>query len=367
LRGLFTTQAVEAGETLFAVPCSLALVSEELLHASPSARMLCEQLNLLEHERLAVLLLERLRQGDMPSCFVGALPDEFMPGPTWLWNEDELAILRNPKLASISRWRREECHRLHAEVGPLWRTSGCVGEPPTLSEVEWAVAIVTSRMLSAVDAETGESEPVLLPIGDMMNHDPHEPGVRLTREASTYIARSVDAIPANAPVTFSYDTHAENAHLLLHFGFLVAPNPHERVEVDTLELYRSVPREAVHRCVHEGLLDGRVDPLTYEAQARTVQPIGVTLFKAVRALIKAAADEDEMVEADETELRDRAREAYAAVLGRALHDIDDDEGGEQVYSGSLELHPERVRLALAYRTCHSGLLRTELEQVKNSC
>ena len=387
LRGLTTTQDLGAGDTLFIIPSSLALVSDVLLRESPTVLALAEQLDLAEHEAFAVLLLHRLRGDGVPSCVRECLPASFAPGPTWLWSEAELAELGSPTLEQMSKWRREECRRLHRDLDPLWSLH-CRGSTPTYDEVEWAVAVVTSRMLSAIDASSGEIVPVLLPIADMMNHDPQASGVRFSREvgggdsfdggrgegglggvtddASVYVARSVGALPAHSAVTLSYDTRAPNTHLLLHFGFAIKGNPHdEAVEVEMRSFFDSVPREAVHRCVHQGLLIGRTDPETAETQARLLQPLGAPLREAVLTLVRAAAAADEMDDATDEELRRRGADAYSALLRRELRRLEEvTETAEPAAAAFESVLGSRRQLARTFRSCCRQQIGAELEQLE---
>ena len=370
LRGLVTTKDVAAGDVLFSIPSSLALVSLDVIENSP-ARDMVEQL--VEHELMAVALLERLRRDDVPKCVVDALPRRFEPGPSWLWSEPELEHLCSPQVAALSRWRHEECRRLHQQIEPLWKASRCCGTSPSFAEVEWAVAIVTSRMLSAA-SRTGATLPVLLPIADMMNHDDASPGVRfgleavevaVAEEAVHYVCRSSGALARGAPVTFSYDTAAPNAHLLLHFGFVLEDNPNEIVEVDMTEVYEGAPTEAVHRCVHDGLLDGRIDEATSQAQARLRQPLGSALEQAVAALVRASAAEDEWDDADEEALALRGREAYGQLLRRELQRMPPDEAIE---TGSTSgVVASRVALARVFRRAQRRCVQAALARLEAGC
>jgi len=404
LRGLSTTRAVRAGEELFAIPAHLALVDMDALASEGAASALCKRAAIEhEHELMAVALLHRLRSGTVPALLTASLPalEDFVPGPTWLWTEAELAALASPQLAGLSRWRRDECERLHRDIEPLWIASGCFGSPPSLREVTWAVAIATSRMLSAVSEATGDTLPVLLPVADLMNHDPHGKGVRFTLESvkesgatsaaiqgnqrqSTaisggrsaaasasryqYVCRSVGDLPAGAPVTFSYDTRAPNAHLLLHFGFMLPSNPYEIIEIDMMPLFEQCPRDAIERCVHAGLLEGRVgvEGATGGVQTRRLQELSPRLREAVRLLVHAAAAQDEDdSETDDERLRIRADEALAGLLQETLRTLEEHEApAAELPATSTGVSVLRARVAAAFRRSRQEQLRIELAQLQ---
>ena len=405
LRGLSTTREVRAGEELFAIPAHLALVDMDALASEGAASALCKRAAIEhEHELMAVALLHRLRSGTVPALLTASLPalEDFVPGPTWLWTEAELAALASPQLAGLSRWRRDECERLHRDIEPLWKASGCIGNPPSLREVTWAVAIVTSRMLSAVSEATGNTLPVLLPVADLMNHDPHGKGVRFTHEivkesgapsaasqgkqrqstaisggrsaaASAsryqYVCRSVGDLPAGAPVTFSYDTRAPNAHLLLHFGFMLPSNPLEDIfEIDMMPLFQQCPRDAIEQCVHAGLLEGRVgvEGATGGVQTRRLQELSPRLREAVRRLVHAAAAQDEDdSETDDERLRVRADEALAGLLQETLRTLEEhDAPAAELPAHSTGVSAVRARVAAAFRRSRQEQLRIELAQLQ---
>lgn len=208
LRGLATTEPVTAGQRLLELPPSLAVFAHE---PSEPLHQLEDELGapLAEHERIACLLLQRLTgPGALPTPYVQSLPRHIdLPGPSWLWNEQELELLGSPRLKSRSIWRRSGARRLARALDLAWVPSGCGAHAPTESEVEWALATATSRTLAATAADGGETLSVLAPLCDMMNHDPRaEDAVQLVHEGDRLVLRALAPLAAGDAVTFRCKT-----------------------------------------------------------------------------------------------------------------------------------------------------------------
>lgn len=339
LRGLSTTAPIAAGEPLLSLPPSLALFAHE--PSEPLRRLELELATpLAEHERIACGLLQRLTGPNaLPRPYVDSLPRQMPPpSPSWLWDPDELDLLGAPRLKSMSLWRRGEARRLAGELEKVWPPSGSGAHPPSEAQVEWALAIATSRSLAATAADGGAILSALAPLCDMMNHAPRaEDSVQLVHEGDRLVLRAIAPIEKGAPVEFSYGEISDEM-LLLQYGFVLADgsNPHEECVASIGALLRASPSDAAHRCVQLRLLE----PDPKGGGANTQQPAGPKLQEATLQLVLAqSAAEAEAVGGgggggngegggggggapSQSELLRRWQHAYQGGLKAALEDIE---------------------------------------------
>lgn len=178
LRGLRATRAVKAGEVLISVPKALLLASH-YADTSP-VRGLWEKVGELPSHltKLALLLVHELRGGKNAALapFIQLLPTpgemQAQGGPAWTWSAAELAVTECPKLVADAMAKHEvlkETLLFTPEVlHPRWTAQGLPGPPPTQTELEWAIAVVTTRW--STDRARMVEGPHLPPMADMANH-----------------------------------------------------------------------------------------------------------------------------------------------------------------------------------------------------
>ena len=150
LRGLFTTDAVAAGEPLLAVPrhCTLWAAQADGLKA---------------HENLMQRLLESEAAGTLP-LLRALLPQTVPLLRDWCELELEQLQSAHTQRAVVEQlgWLQRTCERVRS----TWTHDSPV---PSLDAYRWAESIVRSRSLAATNAE-GEAIIIIVPIFDLCNH-----------------------------------------------------------------------------------------------------------------------------------------------------------------------------------------------------
>lgn len=315
VRGLFTTRAVDPGDMLVQVPARLALATEALAMASPLGPWLTAE-EAPEHHRLACALLLRKAQGRIPTPFMAALPtlaDLRTTGPTWLWEPEELRALCAPALEDASLQRKAAALQFAASLRQAWLEK-LGGPAPGDDEVQWALAVVTTRSVEVVaEGDGGQRLGALVPVVDMMNHDARRAaaviislertaaggegvvsrggqdamsggGEGTTRSDAVVALRSAVALRAGEEVCFSYGDGLNDGFLLWQYGFLEGTsNPHgSRVcEVDITAPLEGASVDAIVRCLRLHLLR----PGSGRNKAAPFQPAGPRLVEALALLL----------------------------------------------------------------------------------
>ena len=156
------------------------------------------------------------------------------------------ALAAWPPTAARAAAMRTSLRSLHAQ---LRRTATARGaDAPTLSQLQWAAAIAGSRAYRVRGAPGGAEGDAarLLPIADLANYAPTGAGANAElRNAPATSASSeggsddpyavslyaVDAIPKGGDVLVDYGCGAplSNERLLLEYGFVLRPHPHDRL------------------------------------------------------------------------------------------------------------------------------------------
>jgi hypothetical protein len=353
LRGLATADAVAEGGVLLYLPEPLLLASTMRAIPVPTLGRA-----LHEHERLAWELLDRLERGDVPAPLADGLPSAAelaTPGPAWLWDDVELDALGDRALARNARRRAELAAEFaemrEAAATALARARGRAarrdalgaGALGTREAAIWALAIVTSRTLSATRAD-GSSAGVLAPVADLMNHAPASPdpnrdasadgappaaedgALRLAvemDEAGGVRVRALQPITAGAELRFCYAHDCDDAFLLAQFGFQLGGGASARASASasggrTIDVapwlagLSAAGRAAVGECVQMRLLapDSAAAGATAAAPC---QQLGARTREAILRVVVAAARE-------EAAAAGRSDALEPAALGRAWAD-----------------------------------------------
>ncbi|GAQ79143.1 hypothetical protein KFL_000250200 [Klebsormidium nitens] len=223
-RGLFTSKAVNRGESLvevsrglIATPQSLA---EELRDALPD--------DVTDWGRMAVFLtLERRRGGKSEwAPYVQAMPPLEELDSTVFWSDSELALLRGSNLADVTRERRRMMAAEYDALRPVMQSRPDLFDLVPLSESEFqhGYALVCSRAWMIEDLDHIS----MIPFVDFFNHDGGSIShLSYDKEAGlAYIDADRDYEPGEQ-VLISYGD-APNATLALDFGFTLAENQHDQ-------------------------------------------------------------------------------------------------------------------------------------------
>ena len=178
-------------------------------------------------------------------------------------------------------WSRE-LKRLHAEEVVAARAAhdklvaalGTAASPPSWHEYSWGMSIVSSRAADLF--VSGDRQPVLLPMIDLLNHRSHGQhtcAIGFVAEGSdSFVLRCVRPVEAGEQLTISYGAK-ENAELLHGYGFACYPNPDDtallRVPLVTADPMFAMQRAAM---LPRGIIDEPGDclwlPLSWDASGR---------------------------------------------------------------------------------------------------
>mmetsp|Transcript_12402 Transcript_12402/g.35714 ORF Transcript_12402/g.35714 Transcript_12402/m.35714 type:complete len:341 (+) Transcript_12402:3-1025(+) len=324
-----------------------------------------------------MLLYERQRGEASPYAkYINLLPsaDDFAKegGPTVLWSDEDLQLLECDKLIGDTRTRRER-----VETSPVigvealqsqWETLELGGPPPSLDDIRWAVAAVTSRAYGAQNEE-GARLSLLIPMVDMANHA-HPPNTAKGLEGSDFVVLAAEDMSRGAQVFLSYGP-LPNQVLLSQFGFVLPSSPTDfaLVRCDALASAGNDPSmtAAIDAAAEAGLL------MRDSNEGVSVwQPATPQLREAFRRLAESGALPLEWAEAakaagvgETAGVEEVGAAAYTALLKKTLGSYSSSVGEDKEALKVEELRP-RTRLALLWRVEQKAMLNRELAMV-SSC
>jgi hypothetical protein len=172
LRGVVALKALKKGDNLIRIPYELAinLGQEGADPTIPALNFLREFCQVLGEDETGK---ESSHSGKR--AYFRMLPEfrgEDCMGSTDLFSDDALEALQAPLVVEETMQRREQTKtRFESDVDdsfPTWID----GTPITVEHLQWAVWLITSRVLTVQGAEDeGKSFRLLIPFLDMCNHD----------------------------------------------------------------------------------------------------------------------------------------------------------------------------------------------------
>ena len=240
-RGLIARKELTQGQEIVKVPSKL-LLTRKTAQRELGSSIVPDSLN--EYLALALLLIRErsLGQQSFWASYIGILPTAEDVGQTWLWNEDDLALLEGSGILASTASLRAKIEREYAALlADILQPNGLDESVFSLEAFQWAMSMLLSR---AIDLrETGEL--ALVPYADLLNHSPYcsayffynEVPFSKEREVVLYADRSY---AKHDQVLISYGQKS-NAELLLLYGFVVDRNLFDEVEV-TISLDPTDPR-----------------------------------------------------------------------------------------------------------------------------
>lgn len=242
-----------------------------------------------------------------------------------------------------------EMRRLHEEADAAARAaharivSACGADAaPSWSRFAWAMSVVSSRAADLV--VSGEAQPVILPLIDVLNHRVYgeqncaiafEPG-GAADGTDAFVLRVERRVAAGETLTISYGKK-ENAELLHGYGFATRPNPFDAALLRVPLAESADPMFAMQRqaMMPRGLVETGSDgtsgvrvALTWRTDGAAPAPrfspqLGMTLRLACAsttaqlfAALSAAAGDDDGDD-DERPVDDELPDEALALLGRA--------------------------------------------------
>ncbi|KAG6551561.1 hypothetical protein Mapa_006984 [Marchantia paleacea] len=241
--GLLASQWIPRGQTLIRLPSHLQLGMRSGDANCPASETLQAIANRVPEElwslRLGLKLLnEKAKENSFWWPYIGLLPQRFQI-PIFFSGE-EIASLQYPPLIHQVKRRCQVLYEISSkDIPAVLETCPEEKHPFGGQQVDggalgWAMSAVSSRAFR-LQNNSGDSERVLLPLIDMCNHS-FSPNVRLeqvpTPDNTDFIFQVVaeSSLEKGMPLSLTYGA-LSNDCLLLDYGFVVAENPHDRVEL----------------------------------------------------------------------------------------------------------------------------------------
>lgn len=172
LRGVVALKALKKGDNLIRIPYELAinLGQEGSNPAIPALKFLREYCQVLRDDESG-----KESSSSGKRAYFQMLPDfrgEDCMGSTDFFSEEALEALQAPLIVEETMQRRKQVESLFESDVDGTFSSWIDGTPVNLEHLQWAVWLITSRVLTVQGAEDeGKSYRLLIPFLDMCNHD----------------------------------------------------------------------------------------------------------------------------------------------------------------------------------------------------
>ena len=261
-----STVPIPAGTALFHIPHSLLITPSVADHALPELHLLPV------HARVcAFIALERRKDGFWKAYFE-ALPEKF-DTPAW-FTEEERLLLKGTNLFFAWRERVEIWREEFSDVCKIipdinWYSSSTETRDIDLCRDDylWAATVLSSRsfpsrlihppppatadqenttVIHEPPADAGSSDPILIPVMDMLNHRPNHPVTWLTQPTQiSFIAET--PYPPNTEIFNNYGAKGNEectplcpspiaivqvvTVVLMGYGFCLPDNPYDSLSL----------------------------------------------------------------------------------------------------------------------------------------
>jgi SET domain len=222
LRGVVAMRDLQKGDVIIRIPYQVAinLGQEGGDPTLPALELLRDYCDVLGENGAHAVNAKRRAYYEMLPPFRG----EDCLGSTDFFSEEALQALQSPTVVAETLNRRERTkRRFEQDVGdnfPSWID----GSPVMVEHLQWAVWLITSRVLTVQgDAEEGKSYRLLIPFLDMCNHDRKSPHVLSGRAVPGGELKVVAgaAVKAGEQINICYGGGvAGNDRFLQDYGFL---------------------------------------------------------------------------------------------------------------------------------------------------
>eukprot|EP00953_Heterococcus_sp_UTEX-ZZ885_P006098 3760-Heterococcus_DN1.PRE.1 len=374
-RGVITSQALAAKDTVLHVPAELVLTPDTLFDnnnfTESEQRLLSQTLDGGEKLQLALMLERAKGKSSKWHLYIQLLPAVAVPVPA-VWSTEELALLEEPVLAEQANRDKQRAAATYAAVLPalkgLVERKGLSMQDCSAEAYAWAGSLVSSRALTFHGARK------LIPFACFLNYEPH-PAERLHLQGGFYMQHHVveknssvtvladRAFAAGQQLVEDYGDNPNGIYLLFH-GFV----PQQLNPFDCVQLTLSdTPVDTLTALQTKVLADfgldytGSVEQCVtrrFELSGRTWALIAVTsrMDDSVLAACSSSARRSKnciqaIPDSDAARLRTLAKAATARLQAYSTT-IDHDD--ELLASTTLSEHS---RIAVAYRRSQKLLLQ----------
>ncbi|KAH7857348.1 hypothetical protein Vadar_011592 [Vaccinium darrowii] len=186
---------------------------------------------------------KKLREESMWRYYLDILPE--YTDSTIYWSEEELSEIQGTQLLSttlgVKEYVQSEFEKVEEEV--ILPNEKLFPFPITSDDFLWAFGILRSRAFSRLRGQNL----VLIPIADLINHDPNITteeyaweikGAGLFSRELLFSLRSPVSVKAGEQVMIQYDLNKSNAELALDYGFIES-RPERNAYTLTLQISES--------------------------------------------------------------------------------------------------------------------------------
>lgn len=232
-RGLIARKTITQGQPLLVINTKLVLTKQQA-RETLGADVVTEQMG--EYIALALLLVHERAKGPRSfwAPYIDVLPTADEVGQSFLWPEEELALLTGSQALDATRSMqtklRDEFAELEATLFSA-RPELFPADDFNLDSFLWAMSMLFSRAVNLREQEML----ALVPYADLLNHSPYSATNFMLntipfskeREVTLYADRSY---AAGDQVLISYGQKS-NSELLLLYGFVVDRNLFDQVEL----------------------------------------------------------------------------------------------------------------------------------------
>lgn len=219
--GIFATEAMEEEAVIASIPIELAVADTGSCHTandldSPFLLLLLQLSEEIRPYRHGGECSEVGRSSYLHLLHHG------IPASPLLFPRELLDNCGDPELSKEVERMREAVRASYMRL----RASGGGGRGSYFGALE-AMAVWYSRALP-----TGEGSSAVIPLVDMLNHEPNRPNAYVTFPpgAGTAEVRCACSVPAGTELRINYQSR-RNRQWLLHFGFIPEANPEEAVTI----------------------------------------------------------------------------------------------------------------------------------------
>jgi hypothetical protein len=285
LRGVVALKHLKKGDNLIRIPYELAinLGQEGADPTIPALSFLREYCQVLRDEETGkeASSFQKLSYFRMLPGFRG----EDCMGSTDFFSDDALEALQAPLIVEETMLRRQLIKaRFESDIDdkfPLWID----GTPITIEHLQWAVWLITSRVLTVQGAEDeGKSFRLLIPFLDMCNHDRSSAHVLTGRAVAGGELKVVAgaAVKEGEQINICYGGGmAGNDRFVQDYGFLDSS--------DNSKAYAMVAQQLLgKRRIVEGVGAGRL--MSEADTGRTLEQLRSTTMDQDKKLLESAKD-----------------------------------------------------------------------------
>jgi hypothetical protein len=222
---------INLGAPIVRIPQNLILTKETARDVL-GPEVITEELG--EYASLALLLMnERAKGADsFWNAYIRILPEAEEVGQSWLWSEEDMALLKGSDLVRQTQEMRD---KLWGDFELLWYETiypnGLSGEVFYWEAYQWAMSMCFSRAVNVQEVDML----ALVPYADLLNHSPFALSFfkcekKLMSEEREIILYSDRNYNPNDQVLINYG-QKPNAEMLLIYGFVTDRNQYDEVEL----------------------------------------------------------------------------------------------------------------------------------------